>query len=234
MVAGSSGITIPMMGPGMAYFNIGFLYLKFLDGGIDLTEARPVIAAFLIILFLWPSSVGARKLSPRHEFFDKATLAGVKRANIVRLRLKERRVTIYARLIGVGDPTYEPRLEDFGPSLKDFVERNRYRRRAKQFVQKLLHGKTIEVWTRKYAALDSKRRLLAYLKIRGSKDRVLDVNAHIIKNGMGFVARDYVHVTYARYKKLENKAREANLGLWKGLEKRIGSSPSRGGSLLNP
>jgi endonuclease YncB( thermonuclease family) len=43
------------------------------------------------------------------------------------------------------------------------------------------------------------------------------VNAEIIKKGFGFVTRDYVHVTFADYKRLEQEARQNRLGIWRGL-----------------
>jgi endonuclease YncB( thermonuclease family) len=172
-------------------------------------------------------STRAEELSPRLKFFDEATLAFVEKANIVRIRLNKRRDIIYARLIGVGSPEYGPRLEDYGPSLEEYIDRNDYSEKARIFVQKLLEGKTFEVWTRKYGPLDSKRRLLAYLKAPDDKGETIDVNASVIKNGMGFVARDYVHVTYARYRRLEYWARKSQLGIWKGLERKISSSAPR-------
>lgn len=192
-----------------------------------MTFSPRFFAVLLTFVLITSHTALAGELSPRLKFFDKATLAFVEKANIVRIRLNNRRDIIYARLIGVGSPEYGPRLEDFGPSLEEYIERNDYSEKARIFVQKLLEGKTFEVWTRKYGPLDSKRRLLAYLKAPDDKGETIDVNASIIKNGMGFVARDYVHVTYARYRKLEYWARKSKLGIWKGLERKISSNASK-------
>lgn len=183
-------------------------------------NVRAVIIIAILLGFIGQQNPVSAE-TPRRIFFDKATLVSVEEGNIVRLNLKEKRVTVLARLIGVGAPDHMERLDDFGPSFRTFLKRRNYTQKARRFVKKILQGKTIEVWTRKHSALDSQRRLLVCLKVPDGNDGLMDVNAHVIKKGMGFVARDYVHVTYARYKRLERQARMAGLGIWRGLDKSI-------------
>ena len=53
--------------------------------------------------------------------------------------------------------------------------------------------------------------------IPNQADERLDVNGEIIRNGLGLVTRDYVHVTFVNYKFLEDDAKKKRRGMWKGL-----------------
>ena len=77
-------------------------------------------------------------------------------------------------------------------------------------------NKIVEVWARKWDRFDDKSRLLAYVMIPNQADEPLDVNGEIIRNGLGFVTRDYVHVTFVNYKFLEDDAKKKRRGVWKG------------------
>ena len=59
-----------------------------------------------------------------------------------------------------------------------------------------------------------------YLKVPDTSGEPIDVNGEIIRRGLGFVTRDYVHVTFAEYKLLEQEARVDRRGFWAGLPRR--------------
>ena len=88
---------------------------------------------------------------------------------------------------------------------------------SRNYLRSLLQRRSVEVWARKWNRLDQKGRLLVYLVTPNFLDQPVDVNGEIIRNGLGFVTRDYVHVTYAKYKRLENEARQNRRGMWKAL-----------------
>ncbi len=88
---------------------------------------------------------------------------------------------------------------------------------SRAYVRSLVTGKVVDVWARKWNPMDEKNRLLAYLVAPAGSPGRIDVNAAIIKRGLGFVTRDYVHVTYANYKQLENEAKSLRRGMWRAL-----------------
>jgi endonuclease YncB( thermonuclease family) len=98
-----------------------------------------------------------------------------------------------------------------------YIQENGLWETSRGYVRSLLNGKVVEVWTRKWDRYDDKNRLLAYIRIPADRENPVDLNGEIIRNGMGFVTRDYVHVTFADYRDLEDDARRHQRGIWKGL-----------------
>jgi endonuclease YncB( thermonuclease family) len=119
--------------------------------------------------------------------------------------------------LGVGSPRNRDRIKGLDHEIITYIQKNGLWDESRKYVQSLVQGKLVEVWTRKWDRLDDKNRLLAYLLVPNGGPGPLDVNGEIIRNGLGFVTRDYVHVTFADYKRLEDDARKNRRGVWRGL-----------------
>ncbi len=137
--------------------------------------------------------------------------------NLVKIKMMEQGRILTVRLLGVGSPRNRDRIKAMEPAVLSYIQRNDLWEESRRYVESLLEGKVVEVWTRKWDRFDDKNRLLAYLMIPNGSTEPLDVNAHIIKNGFGLVTRDYVHVTFTEYRHLEKDAMRNRRGIWRGL-----------------
>lgn len=155
--------------------------------------------------------------SPRYKLYDRATLVQVEGPNVLRLYMSRHGRTMTVRLLGVGSPHNRVRFKFFTPSQISYIEQEDVWNKAKTYIESLLTDRRLEVWARKGNQYDEKNRLLAYILIPSESGESLDVNAELIKRGLCFVTRDYVHVTFTGYKILEEEARECRRGLWKGI-----------------
>jgi len=164
-------------------------------------------------------------LSPtRHALMDRGRVVEVHAPNIIKVKLLSGDRTLSVRLLGVGSPRNRDRVRDLTPEVLLHIRKNRLWEASRIYVASLLKDRVVEIWTRKWDPLDDKNRMLAYLLIPSESGGKLDVNAEIIKNGMGFVTRDYLHVTYTSYRELEEKAKMDRRGIWQGLSCRRVSS----------
>jgi endonuclease YncB( thermonuclease family) len=150
-----------------------------------------------------------------YEYCGRGRLVQVDSANLLWLQLENRNEAINVRLLGVGSPHNRDRVKDLSPAVVRGVYANQIWRQACYFVESLLKGRTVEIWTRRNSPLDQKRRLLAYLVIRCEQHPPVDVNAELIAQGLGFVTSDYLHPTYESYRQLEDEARRAGRGIWR-------------------
>jgi len=152
--------------------------------------------------------------SSRHELYGYARLVEVETPNIVKLRMVGRDNLVTARLLGVGSPRNKDRIKDLGPEGISYIRRHDLWEASRNCVKSLVDRRVVEVWTRKWDRHDDKNRLLVYILVPEESGRSLDVNAEIIRRGLGFVTRDYVHVTFVGYRNLEHEAKEHRLGVW--------------------
>ena len=156
-------------------------------------------------------------VSPRYALLDKARVIEVEGPNLLKIKLLGRDRPVMIRLLGVGSPRNKDRMKSLNPEIVSYIQRHALWKLSRNYVDSLLRDKVVEVWTRRWNQYDEKKRLLAYIVIPNGYDNSVDLNAEIIKRGLGFVTRDYVHVTFVRYKRLEEEAREKRRGIWKGL-----------------
>jgi len=152
--------------------------------------------------------------SPRYELFGNARLVAVEAPNVVKLRMMGRDKLVAARLLGVGSPHNKDRIKDLGPAGLSYIRQHDLWETSRNYVKSLLGHKVVEIWTRKWDKFDDKDRLLVYILIPDESGKPLDVNAEIIRKGLGFVTRDYVHVTFVGYRNLELEAKEHRRGIW--------------------
>jgi endonuclease YncB( thermonuclease family) len=173
------------------------------------------IAAFVVLM---PGLVAAEGLaSPRYVLHNQGTVLDVEAPNLLRVRFSETGKIVTVRLLGVGSPRHRDRIKHLDPGVVNYIHDQAVWERGREFVRSLVRGKVVEVWARKWDQYDEKSRLLAYIVIPASADGSVDLNGEIIRNGMGLVTRDYVHVTFTGYRRLEDEARHYRRGLWRGL-----------------
>jgi len=177
---------------------------------------RWVVSTLVACLFPLLSA-GAWGGDARHPLYGRGRLLQVDSPNVLVLRMADRDEIVTVRLLGVGSPRNKDRLKDLGPKGSWFIADNHLWDLSRAYVESLVKGKVVEVLTRRWNRFDEKRRLLAYVITRNFIGEPVDVNGEIIRNGMGFVTRDYVHVTFADYRRLEEEARLNRRGLWRGL-----------------
>jgi endonuclease YncB( thermonuclease family) len=137
--------------------------------------------------------------------------------NLLKIKLLGRDKIVTLRLIGVGSPRNRERVKHLSPDVLSYIEKNRLWEASRHYVQRALQDKVVEVWSRRGDRYDEKNRLLGYVVIPSDFEERVDLNGEIIKNGLGFVIRDCVHVTFARYKQLEDEAKKNRRGMWKAL-----------------
>jgi endonuclease YncB( thermonuclease family) len=179
-----------------------------------------------VLLLVLGFAVPSWSMSPRYMLYGRASLVAVESPNLLKLKMLDRERVVTVRLLGVGSPRNRDRIKGLSPKVLSYIRSNDVWETSRDYVQSLLEGKLAEVWIRKWDRLDDKNRLLAYVLIPGTPDRPLDVNAEIIRKGLGFVTRDYVHVTFVGYRSLEEEARKNRRGLWGALlEGRLTSLP---------
>ncbi|HMK34462.1 MAG TPA: thermonuclease family protein [Desulfomonilaceae bacterium] len=173
--------------------------------------------ALFVAIFLQAVPSVAWGLGPRYSLYGKARLVEIEAPNVVKMEMLDGKRTTPVRLLGVGSPHNRDRTRRIGSEVVLFIQKHQLWEASRTYVRSLLQGKVVEVWTRKWDRYDDKNRLLAYIMVPADGERPLDLNAEIIRNGMGFVTRDYVHVTFASYRQLEEDARKHQRGLWKGI-----------------
>jgi endonuclease YncB( thermonuclease family) len=156
-------------------------------------------------------------LSTRYALYGRAKVVEVEAPNLLKVKMLDRDATVTIRLLGVGSPRNRDRTKHLSPEVLLYIRKNSLWDISRSYVRSLLDKKTVEVWARKWDRFDDKNRLLAYILIPNQADKPLDVNAEIIRSGLGFVTRDYVHVTFVNYKFLEEEAKRMRRGIWKSL-----------------
>jgi hypothetical protein len=170
-------------------------------------------------------------LSPaRYTLLDRGRVVEVCAPNIVKVKLLGRDRLIAVRLLGVGSPRNRDRVKELTPEVLLYIQNNHLWETSRMYVASLLKDRVVEIWTRKWDRLDDKHRTLAYILIPWESAEKMDVNAEIIKSGMGFVTRDYLHVTFTSYRQLEQKAKMERRGIWQGLSCKQVSSLAAGPS----
>ena len=180
--------------------------------------ARPrrlLVGVFVICLVAGLIDIGTA--SPRYKRLGRAEVVKVDSSNLMHLRLLDYDRTVPCRLLGVGSPRNRQRLKDLNDHCLDYIRKNNLWQVSRDYVKTLVRNKVVEVWGRKWNPLDDKNRLLVYLMVPDLVGEPLDLNAALIEKGLGFVTRDYVHVTFARYKRLESEAKRSRRGIWRGL-----------------
>jgi endonuclease YncB( thermonuclease family) len=156
-------------------------------------------------------------LSTRYALYGHANVIDVEAPNLLKVKMLDRGATMTIRLLGVGSPRNRDRTKHLSPEVLLYIKKNGLWETSRSYVRSLLDKKTVEIWARKWDRFDDKNRLLAYILIPNEADKPLDVNAEIIRSGLGFVTRDYVHVTFVNYKFLEEEAKKMRRGIWKSL-----------------
>lgn len=179
-----------------------------------------VVALMLGLCLAGSLDNSAWATSPRLMLYGRAKLHLVESVNLCTLRMVDTGQVVAVRLVGVGSPLNRDRLKSADPALVRHIRQKRLWQSASNALESLLHGKTIDVWIRKWDRYDDKKRLLVCLKVPDQSGAPVDVNGEIIRRGLGFVTRDYVHVTFAEYKLLEQEARVDRRGFWAGLPRR--------------
>lgn len=152
----------------------------------------------------------------RYTLYGRGKVVGVPTPNLLQVRMLDHPTVVTVRLLGVGSPRNRQRFYKIQPEIRQYIKQHDMWEKSRSYVRDLVEDRVVEVWTRRWNPLDEKNRLLAYLKLPAEDDPV-DVNARIIKKGLGFVTRDYVHVTFAQYRDLEQWARSERRGMWRAL-----------------
>jgi endonuclease YncB( thermonuclease family) len=154
---------------------------------------------------------------PRYVLYGKARLSEVESPIVLKMKMIDDNRTISLRLLGVGSPHNRDRAKGLNSAVLSYIRENDLWEASRSYVRSIAGNKEVEIWTRKWDRFDDKRRLLGYIRIPTSRKSSVDLNGEIIRSGMGFVTRDYVHVTFAGYKELEEDARKNHRGIWRGL-----------------
>lgn len=183
-----------------------------------MVSPRQLLAVAVVVLTFF---VGALKahcgLGPRYTSHGRGHVLEVTAPNLLKIKLVNQDRILHVRLLGVGSPRNRDRIKTLGREVITYIQKNGLWDESRKYVESLLQGKLVEVWTRKWDRVDDKNRLLAYVFVPNGGSKPLDVNAEIIRKGLGFVTRDYVHVTFADYKRFEQEARKNRRGIWRGL-----------------
>lgn len=182
-----------------------------------------ICALVLVPGITWSGS----DISPRLTLYGEARSISVEAPNILKLKMKTGQIVI-ARLLGVGSPHNKDRMKHIEPQVLSLIRKLDLWEVSRRYVEDLVDGRLLEIWTRKWDRFDDKDRLLAYVRIP-SEPTPIELNGQIIRNGHGFVTRDYVHTTFAEYKHLENSARYDQKGMWRNIRGMV-ASKSRGHS----
>jgi endonuclease YncB( thermonuclease family) len=182
-----------------------------------MSRARVLLSAFITLLVLCSDPYVSWGFGPRYVLYGKARLSEVEAPNVLKIRMLDDSRTVSLRLLGVGSPHNRDRAKGLSSTVVSYIVENDLWEEARSYVRSLTGDRVVEVWTRKWDRYDDKHRLLAYIKIPMNKEPSVDLNGEIIRNGMGFVTRDYVHVTYAGYKEFEEDARKNHRGIWRSL-----------------
>ncbi len=170
---------------------------------------------FLMLIVIVPHAHSG--LGPRYISNGKGHVLEVVAPNLLKIKMVSSDRVLQIRLLGVGSPKNRDRIKSLDNGVLTYIQKNRLWEESRRYVESIVHNKLVEIWTRKWDRVDDKNRLLAYVFVPNGSTKSLDLNAEIIKKGLGFVTRDYVHVTFADYKKFEQEARKNRLGIWRGL-----------------
>jgi len=176
-----------------------------------------ILGVAVVLLLLGPVPGLSQTISPRYTFLGEAQARNVEGPNLVQFKLLADGRLVTVRLLGVGSPRNRDRIKHLGPEILGYIERNNIWYAAKDFVQSTLRDKTVQIWARSWDRFDEKNRVLVYVMVPSGSSEDIDLNGDIIKRGLGFVTRDYVHVTFVRYRELEEEARINRRGMWHGL-----------------
>lgn len=182
-----------------------------------MSRARVLFSTVVTVVIFCSVPYFSWGFGPRYVLYGKARLAEVEAPNVLKMRMLDDSRTIPLRLLGVGSPHNRDRARGLSSTVLSFIMKNDMWEESRSYVRSLTGDRVVEVWTRKWDRYDDKRRLLAYIKIPMNKEPSVDLNGEIIRNGMGFVTRDYVHVTYAGYREFEEDARKNHRGIWRSL-----------------
>ncbi len=183
-----------------------------------MVSPRQLPAVAVVVLVLVIGALDAHcGFGPRHRSYGQGRVLEVMAPNLVKVRLADQDRVLHIRLLGVGSPRNRDRIKTLDRSVISYIQRNALWEESRKYVESLVHGKVVEVWSRKWDRVDDKNRLLAYILVTNGGYKPIDVNAEIIKKGLGLVTRDYVHVTFADYKRFEEEARKNRRGIWRGL-----------------
>jgi endonuclease YncB( thermonuclease family) len=182
-----------------------------------MSKARALLCTFVTVLVFCNVPCFSWGFGPRYVLYGKARLSEVEAPNVLKMRMLDDNRTVSLRLLGVGSPHNRDRTKGLGSSVLSYIRENDLWEVARSYVRSVAGSKEVEVWTRKWDRYDDKRRLLAYIRIPMNKEPSVDLNGEIIRNGMGFVTRDYVHVTFAGYRDLEEDAKKNHRGIWQAL-----------------
>jgi len=174
------------------------------------------VAAVVLIFFIGCPEAYCG-LGPRYTSHGRGHVLEVIAPNLLKVKLVNHDRILNVRLLGVGSPRNRDRIKNLDREVIAYIQKNGLWDESRKYVESLLQGKLVEVWTRKWDQVDDKNRLLAYILVPNEGAKPLDVNAEIIRKGLGFVTRDYVHVTFADYKRFEQEARKNRRGIWRGL-----------------
>ncbi len=171
-----------------------------------------------VVVTLWVGALGASwAFRTRYAWYGRAKVVSVEAPNLLKVKMLDADATVTIRLLGVGSPLIGIGRSTLVLEVLLYIRKNDLWDISRSYVRSLLDKKTVEVWARKWDRLDDKNRLLAYIMIPNQADEPLDVNGEIIRNGLGFVTRDYVHVTYVNYKLLEEDAKRGAAVSGKGF-----------------
>jgi len=177
-----------------------------------------VLLCMAVLMTFLATPLGAAWASSHwYTFCYRARVLEVEGPNLLKVKLLGRDQVVTLRLIGVGSPRNRDRVKHLSPEIVSYIEKNRLWEESRQYVQSVLQDKIVQVWTKRGDRFDDKDRLLGYIVIPADSDDHLELNGEIIRRGLGFVTRDHIHVTFARYKQLEDEARKNRCGIWRAL-----------------
>ncbi len=179
--------------------------------------SRGLFGAAVVVVLSIGMLTACWAFSTRYAIYGRAQVVDVEAPNLLKVKMLDRDATVTVRLLGVGSPRNRDRTKHLSPEVLLYIRKNGLWETSRSYVRSLLDKKIVEVWARKWDRFDDKNRLLAYVFVPNLADEPLDVNGEIIRNGLGFVTRDYVHVTFVNYKFLEDDARKKRRGIWGSL-----------------
>ena len=182
-----------------------------------MVNPRGLLGAVAILIFVAGAPEADCGLGPRHTSNGQGRVLEVVAPNLLKVKLANPDRVLHIRLLGVGSPRNRDRIKTLDHEIITYIQKNALWDESRKYVESLVQGRLVEIWTRKWDRVDDKNRLLAYILVPNGGSKPIDVNAEIIRNGFGLVTRDYVHVTFADYKRLEQEARKSRLGIWREL-----------------
>jgi endonuclease YncB( thermonuclease family) len=186
-----------------------------MEGGM--VWRRVLVCTYALVFALAVAVASSWASSPRYRFYDEARVLEVQGPNLLKLKLLGKDQIVVIRLLGVGSPRNRDRVRGLSSDILSYIHSNQLFEASCRFVRDMMNNRVVQVWARRWNQFDEKGRLLAYVLVPSRTDEPLDLNGEIIRKGLGFVTRDYVHVTFVHYKSLEEEARRHRRGIWRGL-----------------